>query len=252
MTWDLTCKVLNSSQSRQDAVDELITTLGDLVGARTHKITVQNTIYLLLERLTAWVVDLPASERSHHRVPFGLIDHSLDTAVRLVRGIEQRLKNESGTVHCTHPMRSRDPINARLRWYPVGVGLALFHDIGKVVDFTVLDPRSGQKWDPYKEPLGLFRTRHGSPMWGNRDYRWIRGRGAKGHDERVVDLGMGMLPPGFSRDFQRDLRDGLDHCLCRPFRELGEFTSPFGYFIKLVRDADSASARNDVGRRNRA
>jgi hypothetical protein len=112
-----------------------------------------SVVHCLSAVLAAWAADLPASERNHHRRPFGLLGHSLDTACRFI----------AGAAH------SHDENPARLRWLVVGIALALLHDVGKLADFTVIAPSDGEQWDPFREPLTRFRARHGVPCWNCRD-----------------------------------------------------------------------------------
>jgi hypothetical protein len=186
----------------------------------------EDEVYALVHMFATWVADLPASERNHHSRPFGLLDHSLDVAFRFIAWAAQ-----SATVDAF-----------RSRWLFVGVGLALFHDIGKLRDLHVDDPRSGEVWDPFAEPVTHFRFRHGRSISGVDDFSWRPQRGAHTHDEdlfRLVDL---ILPPDFTPAFRRDLRSGLNAVACRSPKRLEGYPYPLPYLSVAVRQADQESA----------
>ncbi len=185
-----------------------------------------DVIHCLAAALATWAADLPGSERNHHRAPFGLLDHSLDTAACFM-GWAARSQSEDPT---------------RTRWLLVGMGLALFHDVGKLGDFTVTAPHGGERWDPFREPLTGFRARHGLPCWNVRDYRWTRGRGAHGHDTRAVDLVETILPADFTAPFRRDLREAMQALGCRSPERLKEYPWPLPCLSVAVRRCDRESA----------
>lgn len=84
----------------------------------------------LLARFARWTMDLPGSERHHHSYPYGLLIHSADTVDRaFALGAD-----------CIRWLP--------LPWLQVLLILALFHDCGRLLDFVVRDPASGDTWDP--------------------------------------------------------------------------------------------------------
>jgi hypothetical protein len=213
--------LLDSDQLLDDRVDCIVENSYQATGDGHADV-----IHYLAAALAAWAADLPGSERNHHRAPFGLLDHSLDTAARFM-GWAARSPSEDAV---------------RTRWLAVGMALALFHDVGKLGDFTVTAPAGGERWDPFREPLTAFRARHRLPYWNVRDYRWTRGRGAHGHDTRAVDLVDTILPADFTAPFRRDLRAAFEALGCRSPERLKEYPWPLPCLSMVVRRCDRESA----------
>lgn len=118
------------------------------------------------------VWDLPASERSHHVFPFGLLAHSLDVMARVAE--------TSLTIY--------------------GPLLGLLHDSGRVFDLQVFHQQDGEIWAPLLEPLVLFSHR------GPHSVIWRPGRGLVRHENAGLSLLQVIVPPKL-RD---ELADNLD------------------------------------------
>jgi hypothetical protein len=114
----------------------------------------------LISSFARWVWDLPASERSHHVFPFGLLAHSLDVMARTAR--------VSPTIY--------------------GPCVGLLHDCGRLFDLDIARKDGGERWDPLLEPLHAFSLRGG--------YRvaWRAGRGLVRHEKSGLSLLRVLLP----------------------------------------------------------
>ena len=92
---------------------------------------VETVVTPLLQRLTAFCWDLPASEAHHHSRPFGLLTHSLEVATHALVAFTQS---------SLWWQKAPDPAQ-RHRMQPhwrLGTACAgLLHDLGKVFDVTV-------------------------------------------------------------------------------------------------------------------
>lgn len=126
----------------------------------------------LVLSFTHWVWDLPASEKSHHVFPFGLLAHSLDVMGRTARN--------SPTIY--------------------GPCLGLLHDCGRVFDLEIV-LISGERWSPLLEPLLSFSRR--AP------YRiaWRQGRGLLRHEKAGLSLLQVLIPP----PLRSELAEGLEY-----------------------------------------
>lgn len=110
-----------------------------------------------------WTFSLPASERSHHARPWGLLTHSVEAVERAVAvGLG------------SSPGLSAD-------WARTTVALALYHDAGRLLDLEVTDA-SGRVWNPFGDSLWRFcRDQRAT-------YRWLRGRGLDRHEDLAPKL----------------------------------------------------------------
>ncbi len=113
----------------------------------------------LFTRFARWVGDLPASERNHHARPYGLLDHSLDTA---------RLALLQWERHADALDRIAPPAPDQLTlWLAAAAATALLHDVGKVLEFDV-QGSSGDAWDPVEEPQDALHPDQPDSPWAPR------------------------------------------------------------------------------------
>ena len=194
-------------------------------------------IHELVGSLAFWVVDLPASQRHHHRHPYGLLDHSLEVGVETVLDLYRRWRSvgDSGILKAQE----------RALWSRVAFALGLFHDIGKVHDVSVQVRDGGHEWDPLKEPLGIFKRRHGLNLLGPSGYHHRKGRRVHGHDAWSLEVASAVFSGGQRRTLWPFLRTALvvyREAWPGPSRP---FPIPFEYLENRVRAADRASAGRD-------
>lgn len=116
------------------------------------------------------VHDLPASERHHHREPFGLLDHSLDVAEYAVR----ISLSEAFVSHAAPNPEDQEFRIPRLRYASFLFGL--LHDIGKILGLYVKAGR--ETWNPLAETLYGFKLRH---RLESAEVVWRAGRGSDAH-----------------------------------------------------------------------
>ncbi len=138
-------------------------------------------------RFALYVGDLPASERNHHSGPFGLLDHSLDVALRAVRELARPSFRPSEDPVANH---REQPI-----WAFAGFVLGLLHDVGKLLDLEVFATAEGPAWDPLAEPLTTYLARYGRGSSESGMRRWKVGRRLHGHDRKAPPLAPLVLPP---------------------------------------------------------
>lgn len=115
---------------------------------------VTQTVTPLLQRLTAFCWDLPASEAHHHSRPFGLLTHSLEVATHAL---------EAFTGSSLWWAKAPDPAQRHCmqdRWRLGTACAGLLHDMGKVFDLTVTLPDPPVTWQPLHEPLLTFLLAH--------------------------------------------------------------------------------------------
>lgn len=191
----------------------------------------------LVYRFANWVADLPASESNHHSRPFGLLDHSLDTARILLIEWDRHLPTLD---------RIADP-DPELRdaWLLAATVVGLFHDCGKVFDIDVIAP-TGVIWEPESEPLTSFRLREGGYPLAPMSFRFRRGRGWDLHDSPGARLVPILLPPGFPDLYARCVRaafTGFSSRADRPPHADGPW--PLPWIAALVVSADRQSSTAD-------
>src|SRR5258708_8678398 len=71
----LAWKIIGAKPSRMHAWHRLLDEL-----SQSTKWSIDTIVWSILHT-ACWVVDLPASEKRHHRAPFGLFDHALEVAL---------------------------------------------------------------------------------------------------------------------------------------------------------------------------
>jgi hypothetical protein len=141
----------------------------------------------LLLRFALYVGDLQASEKHHHAVPYGLIDHSLQVAQKVALALGGpcwRVSEDYATNRWEKPP-----------WIYSALVAALFHDLGKVLDLEVATPDQKDRWNPQVEPLSAFSGRNGLKKTGPEYWSYRRGRGYNSHDLNGSKLFPLVLPP---------------------------------------------------------
>src|SRR5262245_59422053 len=160
---------MDGKPSRRQAYDRLLDEL-----AQVCPWTIDTVIMSLIGAFACWVVDLPASERFHHHGRFGLLDHGVEVSLGAIlthkRDFEWWRKDTG---------YSSFGFTLRLVAY-----LGLLHDFGKVFDVEVKAPRSGEIWDPLREPLAFFKLRHGMKLLDPTPRTYRPGRGVHAHEEK--------------------------------------------------------------------
>ncbi|HXX92847.1 MAG TPA: TraI domain-containing protein, partial [Planctomycetota bacterium] len=192
-------------------------------------------VHELLGVVAFWVLDLPASEDHHHRGRFGLFDHSLEVGSGTIQGLEGRWK-EKGSA-------PRMKVLECALWSRVAFTVGLLHDIGKVQDLTVRGGAGGAEWDPLREPLALFKRRHGLTVLGPTDFHYRRGRGLRGHLEKGNSVASVLFSGRIGKDLWPFLGRALDSYAAYSLRPGRSFPVPFPDLAPLVSTADGASRR---------
>jgi len=117
------------------------------------------------------VMDVGASESYHHATPWGLAEHSLEVAVTALRVARSR----HFVGHAAPNPEEEAHRLPRLRY--ACFLFALYHDLGKILQATVLGP-DRTIHNPFVEPLGAFYDRHGGDECR---IEWREGRGLEDH-----------------------------------------------------------------------
>jgi hypothetical protein len=213
---------------------EILAEIKDLV-IRIPRARRRDLVDRVAARFALYVVDLPASERSHDREPYGLLDHSLEVALSVTR----ELVRPSFRV-------SEDPV-ANYREQPIwgyaGMLLGLLHDAGKIFDLDVVLSEGGAPWNPDSEPLLSFLRRSGRTRSGAESWRWKRGRGLNTHVRRTEALTPHLLPVS-AQEFLGSRLEELLRVFARSY-ECGKEDLPAGpatQAVLAVRRADRMHA----------
>jgi hypothetical protein len=189
----------------------------------------------VLEAFASWVVDLPASERYHHRGPYGLLEHSMDVAAETLKELERRWGG--GGV----ALAPRD----RPLWSRVTFALALLHDCGKILDMEVQAPDGSASWNPLAESLAAFKSRQGLPPSRRTLYRFRVGRGQHGHKEKG-ELLIPVILTGTAADpLCPFLEEAWTAYKSRHLLRVRSLPIPLEYLALQVHLADVVSARRD-------
>ena len=158
-----------------------------LAGPREPLVVIENLSRQILERLCCearelaagtltrmreLVGDLPASANHHHSQPYGLLQHSLEVAMKMVEEFERTLVGEA---QLGPSVGSSEILPDSRQWQYLSFLAGLGHDLGKLFD---MDVRAGdQRWSPLHETYADF-LRHVKvePVVG-----WDEGRVRGGH-----------------------------------------------------------------------
>lgn len=104
-----------------------------------------------IARLRELVGDLPASANHHHSEPYGLLQHSLEVALKMMEEFERTLVGEAQLGPSVGS--SEIPPDSR-QWQYLSFLAGLGHDLGKLFD---MDVRAGdRRWSPLNETYAEF------------------------------------------------------------------------------------------------
>lgn len=189
-------------------------------------------------RYASFVVDLPASEKSHDRAPYGLLDHSLQVARAATRELVRpgfRVSEDPAANYREQPI-----------WAYSGFVLGLLHDVGKVLDLEVVLPGGGGVWNPFSEPLARFLTRAGRTSSDPETWHWTKGRGMNRHVWKTEAL-VPLVLPDRSVHFVGFRLPQLLQTFCEAYKTGREDwgRGPAGRVVAAVRRADRAHAAGD-------
>ena len=195
---------------------------------------VEDWIRDLLTPLTLWVMDLPASESNHHAYPHGLLDHMLEVALAATIECASKL----GPDHWEGKMSER-AFGQALR---MSMALGVLHDIGKVFNVEVKDQKSGETWDPMREPLAYFKARHDMPILEPTRFRFIKGRGLNGHEDKGKKLIPFVVQPKIWKRMGPDIAKAYDAYVGRYASPAVARPAPLDFVADCVHRADGVSA----------
>lgn len=188
----------------------------------------------LVSPLTLWMLDLPASESSHHAYPHGLLDHVLEVALAAAMESESTL----GHKYYSDELPERTFVRA-LR---LSVTLGLLHDIGKVFHVEVKDQKSGEIWDPMREPLAYFKVRHEIPILEPTSFKFVKGRGLNGHEDQGKKLLPRVVHPRIWKRMGFDIVKAYNAYAGRYETPQVPRPAPLDFVADCVHRADGASA----------
>lgn len=188
----------------------------------------------LLTPLTLWILDLPASESSHHAYPHGLLDHVLEVAL-------------AATIQCASkfgPEHWNDSMSERAYGQALRLSMALgvLHDIGKVFNVEVKDKKSGETWDPMREPLAYFKARHRLSILEPTPFKFVKGRGLNGHEEKGRKLIPLVVHPKIWKQMDSHIAKAYDAYAGRYDSPAVARPAPLDFIADCVHRADGASA----------
>jgi len=103
----------------------------------------------VIAKLRDLVGDLPASADHHHSDRFGLLQHSLEVALKMLEEFEKTLLPDAPPdVALFSP--EADPLETQYLYFLAGLG----HDLGKLLDMDVW--AGGQRWSPLNQTYAEF------------------------------------------------------------------------------------------------
>jgi hypothetical protein len=138
----------------------------------------------VIAKLRDLVGDLPASADHHHSDRFGLLQHSLEVALKMLEEFEKTLLPEAPPdVALFNP--AADPLQTQYLYFLAGLG----HDLGKLLDMDVW--AGGQRWFPLNQTYAEF-LRH---VKVESVLRWNEKRVRGGHAQFSVWLMHHLLTP---------------------------------------------------------
>lgn len=187
--------------------------------------------------MTLWMLDLPASERNHHRDPFGLLEHSLEVGALTAQDLDERWRVKGGARELS--------AQERARWARVALGMGFFHDIGKVLHFDVGSPDAGGEWNPLRESLASFKARVGWPLLERTPWRFRKKRGLHQHEGAGTAVTSAVLADPSWNEFSPDLKLAMEAYAARGLAGQGAYAVPLEYLAVRVQEADVRSSRTD-------
>lgn len=188
----------------------------------------------LVTPLTLWVLDLPASESSHHAYPHGLLDHILEVALAATMDVSAKM----GPDHWGADLSER----AFGRALRLSMALGSLHDIGKLFSVEVKEKKTGEVWDPLREPLAYFKARHRLPILEPTPFRFIKGRGLNGHEEKGRKLLPIVVHPKIWKQMGSSIAKAYDAYASRYESPTVPRPAPLDFLADCVHRADGVSA----------
>jgi Putative helicase len=103
----------------------------------------------VIAKLRDLVGDLPASADHHHSSRFGLLQHSLEVALKMLEEFEKTLLPDAPP-DVTLFNTEADPLQTQYLCFLAGLG----HDLGKLFDIELV--AGGQRWSPLNQTYAEF------------------------------------------------------------------------------------------------
>jgi Putative helicase len=103
----------------------------------------------VIAKLRDLVGDLPASADHHHSDRFGLLQHSLEVALKMLEEFEKTLLPDAPPKAALFNPEA-DPLETQYLYFLAGLG----HDLGKLLDMDVW--AGGQRWSPLNQTYAEF------------------------------------------------------------------------------------------------
>ena len=138
----------------------------------------------VMAKLRDLVGDLPASADHHHSDRFGLLQHSLEVALKMLEEFEKTLLPEAPLDVALFTPEA-DPLQAQYLYFLSGLG----HDLGKLLDMDVW--AGGQRWSPLNQTYAEFL----SQAKVEPEVKWNEKRVHGGHAQFSVWLMHHLLDP---------------------------------------------------------
>jgi len=138
----------------------------------------------VIAKLRDLVGDLPASADHHHSDRFGLLQHSLEVALKMLEQFEKTLLPEAPPNVALFNTEA-DPLQTQYLYFLAGLG----HDLGKLLDMDVW--AEGKRWSPLHETYTDFLAR----AKAGPELRWNEERVRGGHAQFSVWLMHHLLTP---------------------------------------------------------
>jgi hypothetical protein len=103
----------------------------------------------VIAKLRDLVGDLPASADHHHSSPFGLLQHSLEVALKMLEEFEKTLLRDAPPDVALFNTEA-DPLQTQYLCFLAGLG----HDLGKLFDIELV--AGERRWSPLNETYAEF------------------------------------------------------------------------------------------------
>jgi len=124
----------------------------------------------------------------------------------------------------------------------LSMALGCLHDIGKLFNVEVKDKKSGEIWDPMREPLAYFKARHKLPILEPTPFRFIKGRGLNGHEDKGRKLLPLVVHPKIWKRMGPDIAKAYDAYAGRYESPAVARPAPLDFIADCVHRADGTSA----------